>query len=489
MAALVTAAAAVVLAPPATAHHENMAARVQAAWQFATNRNTTVAIGYMDRVTGEYRDNGQVAHQHFGSASLVKLFIADDVLYRSWRGEFGMTEYDWNQLDLMLRSSDDPAASRFWSNHGGPAIINRVKSRYGLNEIQPPPSAPWWGLTKITSFDISVYYQRMLNGAGGLPGFLADHIVAALRQYTSHGTDGFYQRHGLPDALPREGVMGVKQGWMCCTNNTRTIHTSGIVGGDSRYIVVVLGQEGSGGSYQYTQDSVTGSVRALFPDGYIHRPAEHNPFGSLDSVDVDSERMLVRSQGWVIDPDTADPTYAHLFIDNGGFDMGLVRDPRPDVAQHYPAYGPNHGFDATGPMPGGTHNVCLYGVNIHHGDGNPQLGCRTVTAPQKPFGSLDSVTPSAGKVRVVGWVAESELGGSQSPAHLLVDGVARDMGFAGITRNDLQQGYGAYGINHGFDHTATVSPGTHEICVLGIDLATSAGHTPLGCRTVTVPAA
>lgn len=473
--------------PPASAHHENMAARVQDGWNDAAARNTTVAISYMDRVTGEYRDNGSMAHARFGSASLVKLFIADDLLYRAHRGEFAMSDYDWQQMSVMLRSSDDPAASRFWSGHGGPAIVNRVKARYGLNEVQPPASAPWWGLTQVTSFDLTLYYKRMIAGEGGLPSFLIDYMIAQLRAFTANGTDGFYQRMGLPDGLPGESVMGVKQGWMCCQNSVRTIHSTGIVGPDARYLVIVLGQEGSGGTYQHTKDSVTRVVQKMFPSGRIPRPSDHNPFGSFDVAGVDTERMVLRSQGWVIDPDTTGPATTHLYVGSGGFDLGPSAVNRPDIGQIYPAYGAAHGFDATYPVPGGTHNVCAYAINTGHGDANPLLGCKSVTAPQKPFGVVDAVTVSAGQIRVTGWVIESELAPNQSPAHLLVDGVASDMGWASVNRPDLANGFGRFGTYHGFDHTATIARGTHQVCVRGVDLGVAAGDTILGCRTVTVP--
>ncbi len=475
------------LVGPAEAHHQDMAARVQGAWADATARSTTVAISYMDLVTGEYRDNGSLAHARFGSASVVKVLIADDVLYRAWRGEIALSESDWQGMGVMLRSSDNAPASRFWSAHGGPAIVNRIKARYGLNEIQPPASAPWWGLTQLTSYDMTLYYQRLVQGSAGLPAFLVDFVIGQLRAFTSHGTDGFYQRMGVPDGLPGEGVLGVKQGWMCCQGGIRTINSTGVVGPDARYLVIVLAQEGTGPGYEHTKESVTRVVRALFPSGRIPRPAEHNPFGALDVAGVDAATMTVRVQGWTIDTDTTGPAVAHVYVGNGGFVLGPASADRPDIARAYPAYGAAHGFDSTIPVPGGQHSVCAYGINTGRGDANPPLGCRVVTAPHKPFGVLDSVTPSAGKIRITGWVLESELAPSQSPAHVLVDGVAFDMGWAAVDRPDLAVGYGRFGAAHGFDHTRAVAPGRHQVCVRGIDLGIAAGDTVLGCRSVTVP--
>ncbi len=79
--------------------------RVNSGVGAADQRGTAVGITWIDRVTGEYRDNGPAAHTGVGSASIVKLFIADDLLYRN-----ALSSNDQGQFDLMLRSSDDNAA-------------------------------------------------------------------------------------------------------------------------------------------------------------------------------------------------------------------------------------------------------------------------------------------------------------------------------------------------------------------------------------------
>src|SRR4051812_34721188 len=65
----------------------------------AAARGTTAGIALLDRRTGRYVDNGATAHLRFGSASLVKLFIADSVLHRG-----PVSDADRDALQLMLRS-------------------------------------------------------------------------------------------------------------------------------------------------------------------------------------------------------------------------------------------------------------------------------------------------------------------------------------------------------------------------------------------------
>ena len=72
--------------PDADAHHQEISAHIAEAVQDANSRGTTAAISFYDRVSGQYADNGQLAKTHFGSASVVKVLIADDLFYRAWRG-------------------------------------------------------------------------------------------------------------------------------------------------------------------------------------------------------------------------------------------------------------------------------------------------------------------------------------------------------------------------------------------------------------------
>src|SRR5215213_818003 len=67
----------------------------------AVARGTTAGIALLDRVTGRYTENGGNAHLRFGSASVVKLFIADSVLRRA--GGLAAADRDW--LVGQLRAS------------------------------------------------------------------------------------------------------------------------------------------------------------------------------------------------------------------------------------------------------------------------------------------------------------------------------------------------------------------------------------------------
>lgn len=204
-------------------------------------------------------------------ASVVKVFIADDLLLQVARGETELSPQDRRSLDVMLRSSDDSAAEVFWNRSGGTAIVERVVERYGLSATRPPGNGRWFNTTS-TATDLVRYYDMLLSGTGGLPAQQAEIILDNLAAWTPTAPDGmvpggvYPQRFGIPDGLPREQV-AVKQGWMCCVGADWMHLSTGVVGADRRYVLAI-------GSMQATdadtaRQTITDAVRILFPEGHI----------------------------------------------------------------------------------------------------------------------------------------------------------------------------------------------------------------------------
>ncbi|WP_290050651.1 hypothetical protein [Amycolatopsis solani] len=185
------------------------------------------------------------AERGYTSASLVKLLIALAVLDGG-----GPTA----SVQKMLSRSDDELASRFWSAYGGPAIVTRWATKLGLTGTRPPADPGRWGDTRITARDVVRIYQYLLEHAPGA-------IMAALRDATERGSDGFRQYFGIPDAAGGR-PWAVKQGWSCC-RPTRVLHTSGVVGDGDRYIVVVLSEHPASVDYAAGSKRVTAIVTAL----------------------------------------------------------------------------------------------------------------------------------------------------------------------------------------------------------------------------------
>jgi hypothetical protein len=184
------------------------------------------------------------ADRGYTSASLVKLLIALQVLDRNGPAA---------DVQRMLSRSDDDLASRFWVSYGGTSIVTRWAGKLGLTGTRPPADPGRWGDTRITAPDVVRIYQYLLADGPGA-------IMTALRAATERGSDGFRQYFGIPDAAAGR-PWAVKQGWSCC-RPARTLHTSGVLGEDSRYIVVVL-TEHTGADYATASKRVTEIVSKL----------------------------------------------------------------------------------------------------------------------------------------------------------------------------------------------------------------------------------
>jgi hypothetical protein len=246
-----------------SAGFDALQARVQRATNEAAANGATLSVAILDRATHQLISNGN--SEIVGTASVAKLFIADEVLMQESDGNISLSANDRQALDTMLRSSDDGAAENFWNQDGGGAIINQVATRYGLTSTNPPSDGRWWNTVSSVD-DLIHYYDVLLDGSGGLPEERANLIVNDLAQSTPNGIDGYPQRFGIPEALYAEPV-AVKQGWMCCVGSAWVHLSTGVIGAERRYVMVVQ-------SLQTTDDAtaretITQAVKTIFPNGRI----------------------------------------------------------------------------------------------------------------------------------------------------------------------------------------------------------------------------
>ncbi len=173
----------------------------------------------------------ELADRPFPTASVVKLFLAEDVLYRARTGTVALTPDDRAQLEVMIRGSNDPAASDVWVRFGGAQAVRDVATRYGLTGTAPPRRWGQWGETTTTAADLARFLAR-------LPVVAHPDDAAALQGWMGAATpiasDGFDQEFGVFGTLPGAAV---KQGWMCCLSGRRHLHSVGIV--DGRVVVLL----------------------------------------------------------------------------------------------------------------------------------------------------------------------------------------------------------------------------------------------------------
>ncbi|GIH95857.1 hypothetical protein ACFFMN_40910 [Planobispora siamensis] len=165
------------------------------------------AAGYVvfDRQTGKIVAH-RSAHRKFRSASVVKLLIAIDYL----ESHATVPARDQKLLKVMLRVSDDDAATAFWNRGGQRRIIKRTARKLGLTDTAPPPADKpgFWGYTSLSALDVVRTYRYLLDRADPRVGRL---VLGHLRKAGQCGSDGFDQFFGIPRGVP--GPWAVKQGW------------------------------------------------------------------------------------------------------------------------------------------------------------------------------------------------------------------------------------------------------------------------------------
>ena len=245
---------------------DGLPARIEQATQDAAANGATVSVAVLDRANNQLLANGN--DQLVPIASVAKLFIADEVLSQESGGaeeNRRLSTADRKGLDGMLRSSDDGAAETFWAERGGEAIITDVAGRYRLTSTAPPSDGRWWN-TMSSASDLVRYYDMLLNGSGGLSEERAQVIVDDLAGSTATGADGYPQRFGIPDGLYAEPV-AVKQGWMCCMDGSWMHLSTGIVGADRRYVMVIESLQPSDDAT--ARATITQAVKTMFPSGRI----------------------------------------------------------------------------------------------------------------------------------------------------------------------------------------------------------------------------
>ncbi|WP_091367928.1 serine hydrolase [Geodermatophilus telluris] len=200
-------------------------------------------------------DNGPAAARPLPTASLVKLFLAEDLLHRARAGTVTLGERDRRLLQDMISASNDPAASQFWDRFGGPQMVRDVAARYGLRDTAPPDDPSQWGETTTTARDLARFLGTLRQVADPED---AATLLSWMSATTPVAADGFDQRFGVFGTAPP--ATAVKQGWMCCLSGQRHLHSVGVVG---NRVVVLLSEVPRSVSYGRARAALDGAAAAL----------------------------------------------------------------------------------------------------------------------------------------------------------------------------------------------------------------------------------
>jgi hypothetical protein len=220
----------------------------------AAGQSIRAAEASSARAAADVADNGPAAHRPFPTASMVKLFLAEDILHRARAGQIALSEPDVAQLQLMISRSDDPAASALWGRFGGARAVTDVATRYGLTGTAPPVVPGQWGEATTTARDLARFLARLPAIAHPVD---AATLLTWMRATTSLGADGFNQQFGLFGTAP--GAPAVKQGWMCCAGGNRHLHSVAVIGDR---VVVLLSEVPRAVGYDQARAALTAAAAA-----------------------------------------------------------------------------------------------------------------------------------------------------------------------------------------------------------------------------------
>jgi hypothetical protein len=207
----------------------------------------------------------------------------------------------------------------------------------------------------------------------------------------------------------------------------------------------------------------------------------NNPVGVLESSLQQPGGF--RLTGYVLDPNTTSSISVRVYVDGRWVTTGLAAAARPDLLTRYPANGQNHGFSIFTPVTAGTHQVCVYGMNVGAGTANTRFGCRTVTMVNNPVGALESSPIQPGGFMATGFALDPDVT-SPISVRIYLNGKWVSSGLAAAARPDLLTRYPANGQNHGFSIYTPASAGTHQLCAYGMNVGAGTVNTRFGCRTV-----
>jgi hypothetical protein len=97
------------------------------------------------------------------------------------------------------------------------------------------------------------------------------------------------------------------------------------------------------------------------------------PFGNLEVVVRSGTTVNVA--GWAIDPDSVDAIDVHYYVDGAFGGVARSDQARGDLGRVFPPFGSGHGYSFGIPVGPGTHEICIYAINVGPPDINPPLAC------------------------------------------------------------------------------------------------------------------
>jgi hypothetical protein len=397
-------------------------------------------------------------------------------------GSSGVVIKNQATRSLYIYTPYQPNAAALAAGYGMPPVAQRACSSYGNRNFWLY-FTDWFGSTQVTGRDVDAPLGSLEAATGGpgtitVRGWAYDPNAKTTAIGVHFYVDGvfagaLYTREPRPDIAATQPEVGPNQGFagsVPAAMGTRTICAYAI-------------NLGAG----YTNPPI--GCRTMT----VLHPSLGDPKGVLDAVTASG--ATVGAHGWVYDPDVPTaPVDVHVYVDGRAVAAITADQPRSDIGRKFPDLGPNHGFNWSGTLAAGAHEVCTWAINVGAGTGNQRLGCKPVTVagvapaqpPGSPVGSLDAVTVSGTTVGVHGWTFDPDELTTVLTVQVYVDGKLTSSAQAGDPRPDIDRKFAGAGPNHGFNSDVAVTAGEHEVCVFAINVGLASANTRLGCRTLSI---
>lgn len=187
-------------------------------------KNVAFGVGVLDAATGRrfVFDVGAP----FEMASTVKVDILVATFLRAADAGRGLTAGEKSLASVMIRNSDNAAASTLFRAAGRAPGMAKAYQRMGMSATKASSA---WGLTTTTPGDRLIVLDALARGGGALTAEAGAEILALMRSVTTS------QRWGVGGVARAGETVAVKNGWLPRSNQGGrwVISTSGLLTGPS----------------------------------------------------------------------------------------------------------------------------------------------------------------------------------------------------------------------------------------------------------------
>ncbi|RKR89721.1 hypothetical protein BDK92_4077 [Micromonospora pisi] len=181
--------------PPLAVHPTDVKIDAKGWWAWALQ----------DTRTGEIRGSGNMGETN-ATASLIKAWIGADFLRRSAEAGRKPTDAQLHQVQIMIRDSDNEAATALYQTIGGSASIKRLISICKLTDSKANGG---WSRTSLSPRDVTRLAACIDDGRAAGPTWttwLLDEMRAV------RGSGDFGIRKAFPSIVQK--TIAIKNGWV-----------------------------------------------------------------------------------------------------------------------------------------------------------------------------------------------------------------------------------------------------------------------------------